>query len=99
MYISSYVHLIILIALLHAYATYLPGFQIFSLILHFLPLLILNNIMYGHLPSIIFFPAILRMGQNVFLKDTIFYFKKNYKREAKLNFSLFSVIIVLFANE
>ena len=40
MYISTCVHLYILKALLNAYAIYLPGFQIFSLILHFMSLLI-----------------------------------------------------------
>ena len=43
MYISLYVQLYILMALLNAYAIYLPGFQIFfSLILPFLSLLILK---------------------------------------------------------
>ena len=42
MYISTCVHLYILIALLNAYAIYLPGIQIFLLILHFLSLLILK---------------------------------------------------------
>ena len=95
MYISTCVQLYIFMALLNVNAIYLPGFQIFSLILLLLSFLIL----YGYLPSLTSVPEILRMGQNEFLKDSIFCFNKFYKREVKHNFSLLSVILLLFANE
>ena len=55
--------------------------------------------MYGHLRSLTSFPEILRMGQNVFLKDTIYCFKKIYERIVKHNFSFLIFILLLFANE
>ena len=51
--------------------------------------------MYGHLPSLKYFPEILGMGQNVFLKDIIFFFIKFYKREVKHKSSVFSVVFLL----
>ena len=99
MNISSCVQLHILMALLKVYAIYLPGFQNFSHILLFLSLLILKLDHVWHLLALTSFPEILRMGQNVFLKGTIFFFDKFYKREEKHNFSLLSVFRLLFVND
>ena len=89
----------ILMALLNAYPIYLPGFQIFSLILLFLSLLILKLDHVWTPSSLTSFPEILRVGQNVFLKGSIFCFNKFYKREEKHNFFLLSIFLLLFANE